>query len=237
MDCAREIARLIKCSPKHERTLEALKTIDAEGIDGKGMAEPTPGVMNTALPLVAALALTCVFLSAHASKIKKSSCTRITVRGESHQSLLDDHAHVCNMLDRFTNSCNESDSETRARCRAAMKNMVELDFMLALLAGIDAYGTTDALSEALQRFKTSVLSAIETSKGTVATLRQMRNDIFFQTFWDKCQTHFEKVGSVNEAVLQQNKQARKCDQMHHSTLIYGLESSNESESYLIACMS
>jgi len=185
MGTAGEIAILIKYSPKREKILGTLKDqIECESED----------VFKT-------------------NGILKLSETRWTVRAQCFKRILENYDELMAVWKH----CLENDkmqTDLKSRIIGVEKQMQSFDFFFGLNIGCRLFSHTDKLSCTLQSEKMSACQSKRNADLVVSVLEGMRNEEFFNGFYDTVTLKAKKHTFITEPI---NPRKRKAP--NYSTLI------------------
>lgn len=132
--------------------------------------------------------------------------TRWTVRAASLESVLLNYT----VLQSLWEECYESikDSELRARVIGVQTKMRTFDFLFGVCFGHDILRHTDNLSKALQHKEMSAAEGQLLSAMTIDTLRELRCETAYDSFWARVNEHLDKF-DVDEPVLPRQRKMPK----------------------------
>ncbi|XP_065658906.1 uncharacterized protein LOC136083434 [Hydra vulgaris] len=125
--------------------------------------------------------------------------TRWTVKGSSCKSISKNYA----LLLQLWNICLEDniDSETRLRIVGIQATMKKFDFFFALHLSCRIFMITDNLSKTLQQTRVSASEVRDIAILTVKILMDMRNEEWFNLWWQKIQKHAYDFPDLEEPKL------------------------------------
>ncbi|XP_065662683.1 uncharacterized protein LOC136085316 [Hydra vulgaris] len=147
--------------------------------------------------------------------------TRWTVKGSSCKSIIDDYA----LLFQLWDICLEDnlDSETRSRIVGIQATMKKFDFFFALHLSCRIFMITDNLSKTLQQTRMSASEGRNIAMLTVKTLMDMRNEEWFNLWWQKIQKHANDFPDLEEPKLPRKRKMPAWYEEGCSTTYYYVE--------------
>ena len=141
--------------------------------------------------------------------------TRWTIRGQSCQAMLENYDELMELWEWSLESVKET--EMIARIRGVMVFMTKFKFLFGCLLGKMLLVQTDNLSRTLQDSECTAIEGQDVAEKTVQTLKSLRNDESFGSFWKLVRSEQARLGIEDPSLPRKRRRPRIIDNYFTTT--------------------